>query len=133
GEPGREWHVLDLSGAREPVDAGDAGERLDATARAAYKTRLAELREELEEAESWNDAGRQARLAAEAEAITAELSGAVGLGGRERRTGSAVERARVNVRRRIVDAMKRIEEACPALGAHLAARVKTGVTCVYAG
>jgi hypothetical protein len=129
--PDRELHALDLSGA-EAVDAGDAGELLDRDARAAYQTRLAGLREDLAQAEAWNDAGRRDRLADEIAALEAELAGAYGLGGRERRTGSAVERARQNVRRRLADAMRRIEEACPALGRHLAATVRTGTTCSYA-
>ena len=39
-------------------DLGDAGALLDATAKAAYQTRLEELRAELEEAEGFNDPAR---------------------------------------------------------------------------
>ena len=42
-------------------DLGDAGELLDATAKAAYKARQDELRTELEEAESFNDPARAAK------------------------------------------------------------------------
>jgi hypothetical protein len=131
--PGREHHALDLSGGggAEPVDGGDSGELLDARARAEYQARVRELREELAQAEAWNDAGKQARLSDELEAITAELSGAFGLGGRARVSGAAAERARSNVRRRLTDAMQRIAAACPALGAHLDAAIRTGVYCVY--
>jgi hypothetical protein len=130
GEPGREQHVLDLAGAGE-VDAGDAGEILVREARLAYQARLAEIRAELDEAEDWHDAGRVERLREEAEALEGQLAGAVGLGGRERRAGRAVERARVNVQRRIADALRRIGEVAPALGRHLGATVRTGTTCVY--
>jgi len=129
--PGIEHHVLDLSGAHEPVDGGDAGEPVDRAARAAYAERLLELRSEIEQAEAWNDAGRRARLAAEQQAITAELAGAYGLGGRPRRSGAAVERARTNVRRRIADALRRIEDACPRLGRQLSRDVRTGIYCAY--
>jgi len=129
--PHQELHALDLSGA-ELVDAGDAGELLDASARTAYRNRLRELQEELAEAEQWNDSGRRERIAHEIEALTTQLSGAIGLGNRERRSGGASERARQNVRRRIADAMQRIADACPALGRHLERTIRTGTTCVYA-
>jgi hypothetical protein len=128
--PGEERHVLDLSGG-EIVDAGDAGEVLDPEARRAYGARVAELREELAEAEARNDVGRAARLTEELDALSDQLSAAVGLGGRARKSGSAVERARVNVQRRITDALKRVEAAAPRLGRALTATVKTGVYCVY--
>jgi hypothetical protein len=63
--------------------------------------------------------------------VTQELSRAVGLGGRDRRSGSAAERARVNAQRRLSDAIRRIERACPALGAHLDRSVRTGTFCWY--
>ena len=128
--PNFDHHVLDLAGA-ETVDAGDAGEVIDRGARAAYQARLRELREDLDEAEARNDLGRRERLEAELDALTAQLAGAYGMGGRERRSGAAVERARQNVRRRIADAMHRIAEACPAIGRHLDVAVRTGTTCVY--
>jgi hypothetical protein len=46
-DPEREIHALDLAGAGDAETGGDAGEVLDADARAAYKRRLAELDEEL--------------------------------------------------------------------------------------
>src|SRR5262249_28044763 len=72
----------------------DAGEILDPQARAAYKQRLSELREELTEAQDFHDLGRSEQLAAEIDFLTHELTSAVGLGGRARRVGSPTERAR---------------------------------------
>lgn len=131
GEPGRELHALDLSGAAA-TDGGDAGEVLDERARDAYRARLAELRAELDEAESFGDSGRAERARLEADALTSELARALGLGGRARRTGSAAERARTNVQRRISSAIRSIAEVCPGLGAHLARAVRTGTFCAYA-
>jgi hypothetical protein len=79
------------------ADLGDAGVLLDATAKAAYRARLAELRAELEEAEGFNDPARAAKARQETEFLVAELARAVGLGGRDRRaasrrTGSAERR-----------------------------------------
>ena len=116
--PGQELHVLALMGAvgDQAPDAGDAGALLDADAIADYRARLAELDEELAEAEGWADAGRAARVRAEREAIVTELARGVGLGGRERRAGGAAERARTNVQRRIRGAIRKIGETLPALG-----------------
>ena len=133
-EPGQEIHVLDLSGAApkgDAVDGGDAGEVLDAKAKAQYQGRVEELRAEIEEADGFNDPDRASRAREELDAIAAELSRAFGLGGRERRTGSAAERARVNVQRRLRDAVKRITQYSPAAGKHLNWALKTGMYCVY--
>jgi tetratricopeptide (TPR) repeat protein len=144
--PGQEVHVLDLTVARSPetgdtastAEAGvrrhassDAGDVIDAQARAAYKRRLSEAREELEEARRFNDLGRIDQLEAEIETVTHELTRAVGLGGRPRKAGSAAERARINVSRAIATVLKRITAEHPRLGEHLAARVHTGTFCSY--
>jgi tetratricopeptide (TPR) repeat protein len=130
-DPEREIHALDLAGAGDDETGGDAGEVLDANARAAYKRRLAELDEELREAESWNDGARVLRARTERELLSSELSRAVGLGGRSRRTGSAAERARIAVTRRIRDMIKRVSEQAPELGRYLENTIKTGTYCAY--
>jgi hypothetical protein len=128
-EPGREIHALELVG--DAVDTGDAGEHLDAKAKATYRKRLAELRDDLEEAEALRDADRAERARSEIDALAAELQRAIGLGGRERRAGAASERARSNAQRRLAYAIQQIRNAAPAIGDHLARRVRTGVYCVY--
>jgi hypothetical protein len=112
-------------------DLGDAGEVLDAQAKATYRRRLGELREELEEAETNNDIGRVESLRAELEALTDQLREATGLGGRDRRAGSNADRVRVAVTRRIRAAIAQIEKHHPPLGAHLAATIHTGYFCSY--
>src|SRR5262249_53447368 len=57
-EEGRPVHALDLAGGAGEVDAGDAGEVLDVEARTAYKRRLAELEEDVRDAEAANDSAR---------------------------------------------------------------------------
>jgi len=132
-EPDRELRARELSADRAPDGAGtgDAGELLDEQARKEYAARLKELRAEQDEAETFGDLGRAARLREEIEFLSAELSRAVGLGGRPRRAGSADERARVAVQRRIRDAIQRIEANAPAIGRYLASTVHTGAFCVY--
>ena len=104
---------------------------LDDQARAAYRARLADLDDELAEADAHHDIGRSARLAAERDALIDELARATGLGGRRRRLGDATERARSTVTARIRDAIGRIEKAHPELGRHLRASVVTGAQCAY--
>ena len=132
-QPGREIHALDLASENDgqAVDLGDAGEVIDRRARDAYKQRIAELRDELEEAESWSDSARAARIRGELDALTQQIAAAVGLGGRERRSGSAAERARTAVQRRIREAIKKIAEQDRELGRHLDWAVRTGTFCAY--
>ena len=150
--PGQEVHVLELVGAVDgrpagpaqgrPGDVAQAGLRvsrleaadplLDAQARAAYRRRLRELEEELEEARSWSDAERAARAEAEIDALTGELARAAGLGGHGRSLATPAERARVSVTKATRTAIRTIARHCPALGDHLAASVRTGRFCSYA-
>lgn len=134
-DPGREFHALDL------LNADGAGvlwasprgglELLDARAKVAYRQRLDDLRDELEEAERLADADRAARAQAERDAIAEQLAAAVGLDGRDRRAAAATERARCTVTQGIQRALKRANTVLPALADELRLRIKTGVFCVY--
>lgn len=128
--PGREVLALDLVGAG-PSDAGDAGEIIDAQARRAYRRRLEELRDELDEAESWSDTERAARARQEMDLLVEELARGEGLAGRARRAGSASERARQAITKALKAAVERIDRYSPALGRHLASTVRTGTYCRY--
>lgn len=134
-QPGRQVHVLDLAAEPEDervtADAGDAGEVIDARARQAYQQRIGELREQLDEAERFGDLGRSDRARQELEMLLEQLSAAVGLGGRARRVGSAAERARITVQRRVREAIRRIAEHEPELGKHLDWAIRTGTFCAY--
>ena len=145
-EPGRQFHVVDMvavarNGLRDAdrgVEAGlelasssDAGELLDARAKEAYRRRLSEIEDDIDEASATGDTERVAQADAERDFLLRELSRAIGLGGRDRRAGSASERARASVTRAIRQAMARIREHDPALGEHLARAIRTGTYCVY--
>jgi len=139
--PGRERHVTEMIGTngsdasaaasadatRVARDLGDAGPLLDATARAAYRARLQDLREELAEAERQHDLGRVERAQEETAALLNQLEAA----GRGRVAASHAERARQTVTKRIKEALERIARAHPDLGAHLGATVRRGYFCVY--
>jgi tetratricopeptide (TPR) repeat protein len=132
-EPNREFHVLDLSTprGRTPHPVADAGPVLDERAKTQYRQRLRDLAEEIEEAEAWGDVERATRARREVDLLTEQLVRAVGLGGRDRKTGSDAERARANVTKALRTAIKRIGEQEADLGAHLAVGVRTGTFCAY--
>jgi hypothetical protein len=134
--PGTDIPAIDLSDtvAGHPgtgAAGGDVGEVLDKQALSAYRRRLAEIDADLDEARSWADTGRAAKLAAEREALLDQVRAATGLGGRPRVPGSAHERARIAVRKAIANAIDRVAAADPSLGRLLSGTVTTGAICRY--
>jgi tetratricopeptide (TPR) repeat protein len=150
--PGEEFHSLDLlngpegsaadvassdqasllSGATISVGGlGDAGEMLDAKAKQEYQRKLVELREELGELRERGDEPGAARVEEEIDFIAREVARAVGLGGRDRRAGSAAERARLNVTRAIKSALQKICEHNTQLGELLDRSIRTGSFSCY--
>jgi tetratricopeptide (TPR) repeat protein len=150
-EPRREFHVLELVAAERGEPAGgtgvegiregepglsvtrleDTGAILDARAKDAYRRRLAEIEEDIQTARAAGDIEREAQADAEREFLIRELSGAIGLGGRDRRTGSASERARASVTRALRSALTRIRAQNSRLGEHLDQCIRTGTYCAY--
>jgi DNA-binding response OmpR family regulator len=110
---------------------GDAGVVLDAQAKAAYKHRLDELRDNLAEAQRFHDLARATHVQAELDFLTAELAAAVGLGGRDRHVAASTERARLMVTKAIRAALRNISASHPALGHHLTTSITTGAFCMY--
>jgi class 3 adenylate cyclase len=140
--PNREFPALDLAAFTVPTGyvkdqeaprlaPASAGPVLDGKAKAEYRRRLIDLREELEEAEHLNDLGRATSLREEIEALAGQLAAGLGLGGRDREAVSAAERARVAVTLRIKDAVRKIRSTDPDLADHLSRSVKTGRFCSY--
>src|SRR5829696_5205308 len=145
-EPGREFHVLDLAAAESGGGAradsghaaglarsgpGDAGAMLDARAKEAYRRRLTEIDEDIDEARAAGDGERAAQADAERDFLLRELARAVGLGGRDRRAASASERARAGVTRAVRHAIARIADHHPPLAQHLDRTIRTGTCCAY--
>ena len=148
--PNRDVPVNELSTASHPVqnspgaigmaqaegidtvgNPGDAGPMLDPKAKQEYRQRLADLREELDEAISFNDSGRVERSRGEIDFIETELSRAIGLGGRDRKAVDVSERARVRITNAIRAAIARINEYDSKLADHLQETIKTGRVCSY--
>jgi len=143
-EPGREFHVLDLVAVENgtlPVAAapgplssqrGESGMAvLDDAARDAYRRRLREVDDDIEEAVQRNDLGRQAQAEADRAYLITELSRAVGLGARGRTVGGSSERARTSVARSLRYALTEIGNHHPAAAEHLRSSLRTGTYCSY--
>lgn len=132
--PGVAVHVLDLSHldqAHPPIDRGGAGELLDPSARAAYRERVADLRDELREAEEHNDLGRIETLQVELGFVEDELRRGVALNDRDRRAPGAEEKARQAIRKQIRTALTRLREVDPELARYLERAIDTGRTCAF--
>ncbi|WP_199430884.1 ATP-binding protein [Qaidamihabitans albus] len=125
--------LLDPEGGEVVVAARAMGgdDVLDDEAKARYRTRLAELDEEIDTAVERGSDGRAAELDRERAALLTELRTAAGLGGRTRRLGDEAERARKTVTARIRDTLRKLDERHPELAAHLRASVSTGSSCRY--
>jgi hypothetical protein len=133
--PNQAVHVLELAqngevleNRGEPTDLGPA---LDVEAKRSYRERIRELGEDLEEARACGDTERASKIEDERRFLTRELARAVGLLGRDRKSGSDLERARIRVTNAIKLAVTRIAKHHPSLGSHLERTIKTGTVCSY--
>lgn len=133
--PGADVTALTLSasvaGHNIMIDQSDGGEQLDRRALVAYRQRLRDIDEELDEAQSWADTARIERIEAEREALLRELAGATGLNGRARTLNGSAERARIAVRKAIAAALDRIDADDRTTGRLLRTSVHTGGVCRY--
>jgi len=152
--PNKEFHALDLLstagggapapdtviGAEEalPVGiairrglSGDSGEMLDEQAKREYGRRLDDLKELLEDQRERGNYERVDQIEREIEDLSHEIGRAVGLSGRDRRSGSNAERARLSVRGAIKAAIQQVSAQDKSLGLLLQRCVKTGTFCSY--
>ena len=146
-QPGREFHVLDLVAVENGVlpgrstatddleDDGRLATRglpvLDDQAREAYRRRLAEVEEDIDEATAMNDIVRCELAQRDRDYLIAELRSAVGLGGTQRSTGGSAERARSAVTRSLRYALTSLAKQHPLAATHLDQHVRTGIYCSY--
>lgn len=91
----------------------------------AYRAQAQDLRDELAEAQAFNDPERVSRARERLELIAAGVEQA------DEATSAASERARINVTRAIKAAVRRIAEQEPDLGHLLRGTVRTGGACRY--
>jgi DNA-binding NarL/FixJ family response regulator/class 3 adenylate cyclase len=104
---------------------------LDRKAIAAYRQRILDLQQEIDQADSWDDADRSSVLTTEMQELEQALLSGLGLGGRARNAPSAAGRARVSVRNAITAALKTIRRHDERLWQHLTRSIRTGTFCVY--
>jgi AAA ATPase domain len=129
--PGKDIHVLDLT------DSGVDVQRrtdpiLDRRARVEYRRRLAELDDDLNQAQQHHDLGQIERIEVERDLVIAEIRRATDHIGRDRGLGAnVVERARKAVTGRLRDTIRRVESSLPELGQHLDRSIITGTHCRY--
>ncbi|HEV2776445.1 MAG TPA: hypothetical protein VGV90_12700, partial [Solirubrobacteraceae bacterium] len=107
------------------ADAIARGHEREASAVVAYRAQVREVREELAEAQAFNDPERVSRAREQLELVAAEVEQA------GEATSAASERARINVTRAIKAAVRRIAEQEPDLGHVLRGTVRTGTSCRY--
>lgn len=133
-DPGREWHVLDLVAAEQGSAAGPLQgglPALDDAARNAYRRRLVEVEQDIDDAISMNDLGRAELAQRDRAFLVAEITGAVGLHGRPRLVHGSSERARTSVLRCLRYAVAHLAEHHADLAAHLRGALRTGTYCSY--
>lgn len=129
-EPNVEVSALELAGRLSTPVTADLGPGLDARAKREFRRRLHQLQTEIDAAED-DDPVRGERARVERDAVLLELRRAVGLGGRDRPSGSDAEKARINVARSLRRAIAAIGDQAPLLGTHLSDAVRTGGHCIY--
>lgn len=127
--PGREIRASELAGGHAEQRGTDI---VDDAAIAAYRHRVAELEQRLNEADARGDTDAGIAAQAELDHLIVELRRSTDKHGKPRKVGGDDERARKAVGNRIRDAIAVIAKAHPELGRHLAVSVTTGTYCVYA-
>lgn len=138
--PHRQFHVIeleryerkdDVSEGDIPCGSSNAGPILDRRAQESYKAKLLDLRDELDEAERFNDIFRASKIRTEMSVLSRELSRAFGLHGGSRLAISEAERARVRVTLAVKGAIGKISKYNSTVGWHLATSIRTGCFCSY--
>lgn len=120
--------VLELLG---DVDDTRGAEALDERARREIRARLRELDEEVADAEATHDGERAAAAREQLQLLAETVARDFGLGGKTRRVGDPIERARKTVSVRIRRTIATIKQAHPTLGRHLERSIDTGTFCAY--
>jgi predicted ATPase len=126
----RRFRPLD-EGTHSVGGLGDAGPLLDPQAKKQYRRAIEILEPQLEELRERGKHEEAQEVETKLDFLRRELARGVGIGGRDRRAGSAAERARLNITRAIRGALQKISEHHKALGELLNRSVRTGSFCSY--
>jgi tetratricopeptide (TPR) repeat protein len=123
--------VLELLDDSAPRASDRGAPALDERARREIRARLHDLDDEIAEAETAGDGERAARARDELQSLAESVARDLGIGGRARRVGDPIERARKTVSTRIRRTIAGIARAHPELGRHLERSIDTGSFCAY--
>lgn len=126
--PGQDCHVLDLA-TRGQLRSRLADEVVDHRAIESYRRRTEELTRLLDDVDLSLEVAEQYRE--ELADLAAAVASAVGLGGKVRHFPDNDERARTAVRKALMRAVERVDDAEPELGQHLRSSLITGIICRY--
>ena len=106
-------------------------EVLDKQAMETFKTRYDDLCSELQEAQSNNDPVRQNQIQDERAALGREVTGAIGLGQRQRRMGDEADKIRKAVCMAITRTLTVLDKKHPSLARHLEDAIQMGQVLIY--
>jgi hypothetical protein len=123
--------VLELDGEPDAAGGGRGAEALDERARREIRARLQQLDEDEADADAAGDGERAALAREQRQQLAEAVARDFGLGGRSRRIGDPVERARKTVSTRIRRTITSLGKAHPELGRHLERSIDTGAWCAY--
>lgn len=129
--PDQAISVLEFIDDASTTGAGRGAPVFDERARREIRARLHELDDDEAQAEAAGDTERAALAREQRQALAESVVNDFGLGGRSRRLGDPVERARKTVSTRLRRAITQIGRAHPELGRHLERSVDTGAWCAY--
>lgn len=110
---------------------GTAEDILDARAISAYRDKLKDIEEELDDAEERNDIGQFDSLSQQKEALIDQLSKSMGLNGRARKFKTPGEKARQAVSKTVIIALKSIKKEHKELSKHFETSLRLGFKCIY--
>lgn len=127
-DPEKEFHCTELMGTAVFADGEPV---FDDKAKKAYRRRLLELKEEIDETDLHFNHERRVQLQMEYDSLMRHLTSSLGIGGKSRKMNDPVEKVRSAVTWRVRKAIQRLEKEHPALGKHLSVSIKTGVFCAY--
>jgi hypothetical protein len=121
---------LELVSGHAVTMRGSAGDPvLDERARLAYRRRIEELQQDVDEAEADADSERAARARLELDRFVEELARTTGFAGRPRTFGDEAERARVSVNKALKRALQQLLQSDREIGEYIAVRLVTGLRC----
>lgn len=135
-QPFHDVHALEIAalieGRSNAVVSTGSDPLLDGEAERRFRSRLVEIRADLDRADRSGDTAWSAELSDEESALLDALADAAGFHGRPNRGSTDADRARVNITKHVKRAIDRIAAVDADLGAHLATSVSTGSFLRYA-